>query len=87
MNRSRAVVAAVVLIPVALFAGLPVARFLRSDQETLTLDDRARAKAPGKFVRLPDGVDALSARRPAGRHHRVADSRLLDALQHLGPDV
>src|SRR5262245_19408910 len=56
MNRSRAAVAVVVLVPLALFVGLPVARFLRSNQETLTLDDQARRLASGSFVRLPDGV-------------------------------
>lgn len=65
MNRSKAVVAAVVLIPVALFAGLPVMRFLRSDQESLSLDDSARTKAPGQFVRLPDGVTHYQLGGPA----------------------
>ncbi len=66
MNRSRAAVAVVVLVPVALFAGLPIARFLRSNQETLTLDDQARRQAPGRFVRLPDGMTHYQLGGPAG---------------------
>ena len=56
MNRSRLAVAIVVLVPVALFAGLPIARYLRSDQEVLTLDDEARRHAPGRFVKLAAGL-------------------------------
>jgi pimeloyl-ACP methyl ester carboxylesterase len=56
MNRSRLAVALVILIPVSLFAGLPIARYLRSNQETLMLDDAARSQAPGKFVRLAGGM-------------------------------
>jgi len=56
MNRSRAVVAVVVLVPVALFVGIPIMRFVRSNQEIFTLDDQARHRARGSFVRLPDGV-------------------------------
>lgn len=65
MNRSRVAVALVILIPVTLFAGLPIARYLRSNQETLTLDDAARTHAPGQFVRLADGMTHYQLGGPA----------------------
>jgi len=56
MNRSRAAVAVVVLVPLSLFVGLPVARFLRSNQETLALSDQTRRRVAGQFIELADGV-------------------------------
>jgi len=65
MNRSRAAVAIVVFVPIFLFIGLPVIRFLQSNQETLALDDQARRRAPGQFIRLPEGMTHFQLSGPA----------------------
>lgn len=66
MNRSRLAAALVVLVPVALFAGLPIARYLRSDQENRTLDDAARRRAPGQFMQLSAGMTHYQIGGPPG---------------------
>jgi pimeloyl-ACP methyl ester carboxylesterase len=66
MNRSRAAAALVVLIPVGLFAGLPIARYLKSSQETLALDAAARQRAPGAFVQLDAGMTHYQLGGPPG---------------------
>jgi pimeloyl-ACP methyl ester carboxylesterase len=66
MRRSAPVIAAVVLIPIAAVAGLPLMRYLQSDQETLVLNDEARSHASGSFVKLTDGVTHYQAGGPQG---------------------
>jgi pimeloyl-ACP methyl ester carboxylesterase len=65
MRRSTPVIAAVILIPVAAVAALPLMRYLESDRETLTMDDEARRQAPGSFVKLSDGVTHYQLGGPA----------------------
>src|SRR5579871_6828437 len=65
MQRSAPVIAAVILIPVAAVAALPLMRYLQSDQETLVMNDTARQNAPGSFVKLPDGVTHYQLGGPA----------------------
>ena len=66
MKRARLTVAAVVLIPVAFFVALPVSRFLRLDDETLTLNDQVRATVSGNFIRLSGGVTHYELGGPTG---------------------
>ncbi|HEV3198756.1 MAG TPA: alpha/beta hydrolase [Bryobacteraceae bacterium] len=56
MRRSAPAIAAIILIPLAAVTGLPVMRYLQSDQESLDMDEQARRQASGSFVRLSDGV-------------------------------
>jgi pimeloyl-ACP methyl ester carboxylesterase len=65
MRRSTGAIAAILLIPVAAVTALPVMRYLQSDQETLTMDDRARGHASGSFVKLSDGVTHYQLGGPA----------------------
>ena len=53
MRRSAPVVAAVIVIPVAAVAALPLMRYFQYDQESLLLDDEARRHVAGSFVK-PD---------------------------------
>jgi pimeloyl-ACP methyl ester carboxylesterase len=66
LTSARVAVLTVIVIPVALFVGLPVSRYLSSNQETLTLDDNTRHSAGGSFVRLPGGVTHYELGGPAG---------------------
>ncbi len=65
MRRSTPAIVAIILIPVAAVTVLPLMRYLQSDNETLTLNDRARRQAPGSFVKLPDGVTHYQLGGPA----------------------
>jgi pimeloyl-ACP methyl ester carboxylesterase len=66
MNRSKLTVAAIVLIPIAAFGEFSAMRYFSADREHLTLDDAARAKAPGQFIRLSEGVTHYEAGGPEG---------------------
>jgi len=66
MNRSLPVIAALVLIPLATVATLPLLRYQRSDQEKLTMDDRARSHTSGNFVKLSQGVTHYQLGGPEG---------------------
>jgi pimeloyl-ACP methyl ester carboxylesterase len=67
MNRATTTIAAVVLLPLIVFIGLPAARYFTAGRETLTLDDAARQKAPsGKFIQLSEGVTHYELGGPAG---------------------
>ncbi|HLK63766.1 MAG TPA: alpha/beta hydrolase [Bryobacteraceae bacterium] len=65
MQRSAPVIAAVILIPVAAVAALPLMRYLQSDQETLVMNDEARRGVSGSFVKLTDGVTHYQLGGPA----------------------
>ena len=65
MRRSAPVIAAVIVIPVAAVAALPLMRYLQSDRESLTMDDGARRHAAGTFVKLSDGVTHYQLGGPA----------------------
>lgn len=56
MNRSKAAITAVVLVPLAAFSIWPVLRYSRAGGETLELNEQERRHAPGLFVRLSAGI-------------------------------
>src|SRR4051794_19633635 len=67
MNRASATIAAVVLLPVVVFVGLPATRYFTAERETLPLDDAARRNAPnGEFVQLSGGMTHYQVGGPAG---------------------
>jgi len=66
MNRSRLTVIAIILIPFAAFGEFSAMRYFGADREHLTLDDAARQKAPGQFVKLSQGVTHYEAGGPEG---------------------
>lgn len=68
MRRIAKALAVVVLLVVALAVGLYVAR----NPERADLTDAARASAPGRFVRLRDGVTHYELRAPAAPIARPA---------------
>ncbi len=66
MRLSRVAAAAVLLVPIGVFVAWPLLRYSRQNLETLTLDEGARRKAPGLFVRLSGGVTHYQAAGPEG---------------------
>jgi pimeloyl-ACP methyl ester carboxylesterase len=65
VERSQATVGAVVLVPLLVFIGFPLARFTRSNQENLVMNDAARGGAPGSFIHLSEGVTHYEIGGPA----------------------
>ena len=65
MRRSLAPIAAIVLVPIIAVTTLPVVHYLRSDRETLTMNEDARRNVPGSFVRLSGGVTHYELAGPA----------------------